>query len=283
MPQNSHFRLTRDHRFFPKNESYGYGAKSWWGPRRVHLGANGVPLGPKNWVKSVKNYHASKFAFSTTPRSSIFCKKWKLRLWCQITVGTPWGLSGGQWGPIGSKKWVKTAKNYHAPKVEFPTTPRSSIFPPKIEVTVMVPNHGGDFLGSILGPMEFHWDKKKWVQSVTNYQAQKFEFSTNPPSSIFPEKWKLRLWRQITVGTRGVYLWANGVPLGKKWVKTVKKLPCPKIRIFDYPAVIDFPQKMEVTVMAPNHGWDPVESLLGPMGSDWVKKNGSKPWKITMP
>ena len=27
---------------------YGYGAKSWWGLTRVHLGANGIPLGPKN-------------------------------------------------------------------------------------------------------------------------------------------------------------------------------------------------------------------------------------------
>ena len=29
----------------------GYGAKSLWGPPRVHLGANGVPLGPKNGSK----------------------------------------------------------------------------------------------------------------------------------------------------------------------------------------------------------------------------------------
>ena len=33
-------------------------------------------------------------------------------------------------------------------------------------------------------------------------------------------------------------------PIGaKKWVKTVKKLPCPQIRIFDYSAVIDFGKK----------------------------------------
>ena len=48
MPQNSNFRLPRGHRFFPKNGSYGYGAKSRRGPPRVHLGASGVPLGPKN-------------------------------------------------------------------------------------------------------------------------------------------------------------------------------------------------------------------------------------------
>ena len=47
MPQNSHFQLPHGHRFFVKSGSYGYGAKSRWGHRRVHLGANGVPLGPK--------------------------------------------------------------------------------------------------------------------------------------------------------------------------------------------------------------------------------------------
>ena len=47
MTQNSNFRLLRGHRIFAKNGSYGYGAKSRWGPCRVHLGANGVPLGPK--------------------------------------------------------------------------------------------------------------------------------------------------------------------------------------------------------------------------------------------
>ena len=51
MPQNSNFRLPRGHRFFPKNGSYGYGAKSQWGTPRFHLGANGVPLGKKNGSK----------------------------------------------------------------------------------------------------------------------------------------------------------------------------------------------------------------------------------------
>ena len=65
-------------------------------------------------------------------------------------------------------------------------------------------------------------------------------------------------------------------PMGSYWVQkmgqNLKKLPCPKIRIFDYPAVIDFSEKMEVTVMAPNYGGDPLGSILGPMGSHWVKK-----------
>ena len=89
MPQNANFRLPCDHRFFLKNGSYGYGDKSRWGPRRVPLGANGVPLGPKNGSKPYKITMPLKFKFSTTPRSSIFPQKWKLRLWHQITVGTP--------------------------------------------------------------------------------------------------------------------------------------------------------------------------------------------------
>ena len=66
--------------------------------------------------------------------------------------------------------------------------------------------------------------------------------------------------------------------MGSHWVKKMgqnrKKWPCPKIRIFDYPAAIDFSQKMEVTVMAPNHSGDPLGSILGSMRSHWVQKMG---------
>ena len=99
-------------------------------------------------------------------------------------------------------------------------------FSHKMEVTVMAPNHSGDTIESILGPIGSHWFQK----------------------------------------------------MGQN----CKKLPCPEMRIFDFPAVIDFSHKMEVTVMAPNHGGDPLGSILGPMGSHWVKKNGSKPSKITI-
>ena len=70
----------------------------------VHLGANRVPLGPKKWVKTVKNYHAPKFEFSTTPRSSLFPKKWKLWLWRQNTVGTTRVHLGASGVPLGKKK-----------------------------------------------------------------------------------------------------------------------------------------------------------------------------------
>ena len=68
---------------------------------------------------------------------------------------------------------------------------------------------------------------------------------------------------------------------GSHWVQKMgqnrENLPCPKIRIFDHPAVIDFSKKMEVTVTAANHGRDPLGSIFGPMGSHWVQKKGSKP------
>ena len=235
MPQISNFRLPRVHRFFTKNGSYDYGAELRWGPPTVHLGANGVPFGKKRWVKTVKNYHAPKFEFSTTPRSLIFrkkwgpigskkwvkaikkipCpklrifdypavihfhKKWKLRLWRQITVGTPQGPSCGQWGPIGSKKWVKAIKNYDAPNFEFSTTPRSSIFHKKWKIRLW----RQITVGTPEGPSWGQWGpigSKKWVKTVRNNHAPKVEFSTTPRSAITPKKWKLRLWRQITVQT----------------------------------------------------------------------------------
>ena len=91
----------------------------------------------------------------------------------------------------------------------------------------MATNHGGDPVGSILGPMGSHWVQK-----------------------MGPNR---------------------------------KKLPCPKIRIFDYPAIIDFSKKMEVTVMATNHSGGPLGSILGPMGTHWVQKMGQKRKKLPCP
>ena len=109
-------------------------------------------------------------------------------------------------------------------------------------------------------------------QNRQNYHAPKFEFSTTPRSSIFLKNWKLRLWRQIKVGTLWVHLRANGSHWVQKMGKNRQKIPCRKISVFDYPAVIHFWQKIEVTVMAPNLGGDPLKSILGPMGSHWVQK-----------
>ena len=116
--------------------------------------------------------------------------------------------------------------NFWLPRFSVLATPVIG-FSQKIEVTVMAPNHGGDPVGSILGPMGSHWVQK----------------------------------------------------MGQNR----KILPCLKIRIFGYPAVIDFSQKIEVTVMAPNHGGDPLGSILGPMGSHWVQKMGQNRKKLPCP
>ena len=48
----------------------------------------------------------------------------------------------------------------------------------------MAPNHGGDTIESILGPVGPHW-VQKCVKTVKNYHAPKFEFSITRRSSIF--------------------------------------------------------------------------------------------------
>ena len=123
---------------------YGYGAKSWWGPLRVHLGANGIPLEQKNGLKSIK---------FTKPQNSNF------RL------------------------------------------PRGHRFRPKLDLTVMAPNHGGDPLGSILGPMGFPYGAKKMGQNRKKLPCPKIRIFHYPGVIDFGKNWTLRFWSQITVGT----------------------------------------------------------------------------------
>ena len=218
MPQNSNFWLPRGHRFFAKNGSYGYGAKSRWGPPRVHLGANWVPLGPK---------YGSKPQKITMPQNS----------------------------------------NFRLPTV--------IDFSQKVDVTVMAPNHGSDPLGSILGPVGSHW-VKKMGPNRKKLPCPKMRIFDYPAVIDFKKKMEVTV---IAPNHGGDTIESTLGPMGSHWVPKMgqnrKKLPCPKIRIFDYP--IDFSQKMEVTVMVPNHDGDTIGSIFGPMGSHWVKKNGSKP------
>ena len=147
----------------------------------------------------------------------------------------------------------------------------------------MAPNHSGDSVGSILGPMGSHW-VQKMGQNRTKLPCPKIRIFDYPAIINFSQKMEVTV---MAPNHCGDSLGSILGPMGSHWVQKMrqnrKKLPCPKIQIFDYPAVIDFLQKMEVTVMAPNHGGDPVGSILGPMGSHWVQKIGSKAWKITMP
>ena len=194
-----------------------------------------------------------------------------------------WGPQGSILGPMGShwnKKWVKTVKNYHATKFEFSTTPRSSIFLKKKDVTVMGPNHSSDSLGSILGRMGSHW-VKKMGQNRQKLPSHKIRIFDNPAVINFSQKMEVMFMAQNHGWDS---LGSIFGPMGSHWVEKFdqngKKLPCPKIRIFDYPAVIDFSQKIEVTVKASNHGGDSLGSILGPMGSHWDQKMGQNRKKL---
>ena len=147
----------------------------------------------------------------------------------------------------------------------------------------MAPNHGGDTIESILGPMGSHWFQKMG-QNRKKLPCPKIRIFDYPAVIGFSQK------MEVTVKTPnhgGEPLGSILGPMGSLWVKKMgqnrKKLPCPKIRIFDYPAVIDFSKNLEVTVMARNQGGDAIESILGPMGSHWVQKMGRNRKKITMP
>ena len=136
----------------------------------------------------------------------------------------------------------------------------------------MAPNHGGDPLGSILGPVVSHW-VKKMGQSHKKLPCPKMRIFNYPAVIDFSQKMEVTV---MAPNHGGDTIESILGPMGSHWVQKMgqnrKKLPCPKIRIFDYPTVIGFSQKMEVTVMAPNHGGDPLGSILGPMGSHWVQK-----------
>ena len=182
-------------------------------------------------------------------------------------------------GPMGSH-WVKKI-GLNRKKLPLPPNsnfrlPRAHRFGPKFDFKFMVPNHGGDPLMFILGPMGSHW-VQKMGRNRKNYHAPKFEFSTTPRSSIST---KIRLYgygAKSRWGPLRVNLGDNGVLLGsKKWIETVK-ITIPLNLNFPLPHGHRFRPKFDFTVMAPNHGGDPLGSILGPMGSSLGPKNGSKP------
>ena len=186
-------------------------------------------------------------------------------------------------GPIGShwaQKMGQNRKKLPCPKIRIFDYPAVTDFSQKMEVTVMVPNHGGDPLGSILGPVGSHWVKKVG-QNRKKLPCPEMRIFDYPAVIGFSQK------MEVTVMAPN----HGGDPLGSifgpHWVQKMgqnrKKLPCPKIRIFHYPTVIGFSQLMEVTVMAPNHGEDPLGSFLGPMASHWVQKMGQNLKKLPCP
>ena len=141
-------------------------------------------------------------------------KKSNLRLWRQITVGNTWGPSWGQWGLIGNKKWVKTVKNYHAPKFEILTTPRSSIWGKN-----RIYGYGAK---SRWGPPRVHLGANgvplgtKMGQNRKKLQCPKIRILTTPRSLIWAKNRINGYGAKSRWGTPRVHLGANGVPLGPK-------------------------------------------------------------------
>ena len=189
-------------------------------------------------------------------------------------------------GPMGSH-WVQKMGQNHkklpCPKIRIFDYPAVIDFSQKMEVTVMAPNHGGDPLGSILGPMGPHW-VKKMGQNRRKVPCPKIRIFFYLAVIDFSPKMEVTV---MAPNHDGDTIESILGPTGSHWVQKMgqnrKKLPCPKIRIFVNPAVIDFSQKMEVTAMAPNQGGEPLGSILGPVGSHWVKKLGQNRKKLPCP
>ena len=144
--------------------------------------------------------------------------------------------------------------------------PRGHQFRPKLDLTVMAPNHDGDPLGSILGPMGSHWSKKIG-QNRKKLPCPKFEFSTTPRSSISAKIGPYGYGAKSRWGPPRVHVGANGVPLGPKNGSEPLKITMPRNSNFRLPRGHRFCPKLDLTVMAPNHGGAPLGSILGPMGS----------------
>ena len=126
MPQNSNFRLPRGPRFRPKLDVTVMAPNHDGDPLGSILGPMGSHWG-KKMGQNRQKLPCPKIRIFYYPAAIDFGQNWTLRLMRQITVGTPWVPSWGQWGPIGTKTWDKTVKNYHASKFEFSTIPQSSI------------------------------------------------------------------------------------------------------------------------------------------------------------
>ena len=186
-------------------------------------------------------------------------------------MGTPRVHLGVNGVPLGPKMG-QNRKKLPCPEIRIFDYPAVIDFSPKMEVEVMAPNHGGDTLGSILGPMGSHWVQKMGQNRKKITMPKNSNFRLTRGHRFLAKNGSYGYGAKLRWGSPRVHLGAN--PSGPKMGQSHKKLLCPKIRIFDYPVVIDFSQKMEVTVMAPNHGGDPLRSILGPMGFHWVKKMG---------
>ena len=246
-------------------------------------------LGPmgSHWVPKMgqnrKKLPCPKIRIFDYPAVIDFSQKMEVMVMASNHSGDP---LGSIFGPMGSH-WVpkmgQNRKKLPCPKIRIFDYPAVIDFSQKMEVMVMAPNHSGDPLGSIFGPMGSHW-VQKMGQNREKLPCPKIRIFDYPAVIDFSQKMDVTV---MAPNHGRDPLGSILGPVGSHWVQNMgqnrKKLPCPKIRIFDYPAVIDFSQKMDVTVMAPNHGGDPLGSILEPVGSHWVKKMGQNRKKLPCP
>ena len=243
-------------------------------------------LGPmgSHWVQKIGQNHKKlpcpKIRIFDYPAVIGFSQKMEFTVMAPNHGGDPLGSILGPMGPHWVQKMCQSRKKITMPQNLNFRLPGGHRFFPKMEVTVMAPNHGGDPLGSILGPVGSHW-VKKMGQNRKKLPCPKIRILGYPAVIDFLKKMEVTV---MAPNHGGGTIESILGPMGSHWVKKMgqnrKKLPCQKIRIFDYPTVIDFSQKMEVTIMAPNHSGDPLGSILGPVGSHWVKKMGQNRKKL---
>ena len=205
--QKYEFSTTPRSSISTKIRLYGYGAKSQWGPPRVHLGANGVPLGPKNGSKP-KKLTGLKIRIFDYPRSSISTQ---IRLY-----------------GYGAKSW------WGHPRFHLGTN--------------------GDWV-------------QKMGQNRKKLPCPKIRIFDYPAVIDFCQNSTLRFWRQITMGTPLGPSWGQWGSIGSKKLLNPSKITIPQISNFRLPRGHRFRPKFDIKVMAPNHGGDPLGSILGPMGS----------------
>ena len=243
MPQNSNFRLSRGHRFRPKLD-FTVMAPNHGGDTLVSiLGPMGSHLVKKMGQKQ-KKLPCPKIRIVHYTAVIDFAQN-STMVMVPYHGGDPLGSILGPMGSHWVQKMGQNRKKITMPKNSDCRLPRGRRFRPKLDFRVMAPNHGGDPLVSILGPMGSHW-VQKMGQNHKKLPCPKIRIFDYPAVIDFGQNSTWRLWRQITVGSPRVHLRANGVPLRKIMGQNRKKLPCPKIRIFDYPGLIDFDQNSTV-------------------------------------
>ena len=186
----------------------------------------------------------------------------------KITVQT---IGSTLW-PMGShwvQKWVTTVKNYHLP----PNSNFRIWLPPRSSISTKIRLYGYGAKSRCRPPRVHFVAIGVGLGPKNGSPPYKI---TMPPNSNFrlPRGHRFRPKFDFTVMAQnhgadhlGSTLW----PMGSHWVQKMgqhrKKLPCPQIRFFDYPAVIDFDQN----------------STLRLMGSHWVQKMGHHRKKLPCP